>query len=264
MNLALNVLNVGVVNFDVDILNPFRYQYIQKVEYSKNLNSKTTAYNYGSLADKWVNEITIQDTKENMELISQYLINDVAQCVVTLGDGEQIFGAGIDYTEAIQCNIINSSRQFSQDSIALSTIKLTLEAIKYNVSGDQLKYRLMITSGFPAKLNFQTPIDRTMNKRQSSFQSENFGAFGNIWEKNVSVVSSNYDLSLVFDQTEAEMAQIEKHVSVQRTNPFFFSEADIVYLFPDQLANKVMITGFIGTRVNHNNWRCTLKMVTNV
>jgi hypothetical protein len=249
--------------YEVDILNSFKCEYIQKVDYIGVSSGKTRAYNYGTPSDRWVADITIQGLNSQFEEISRSLVSDVGDFFATLGDGEQIFGSGIDYSLPINCNIINSSRQYSQNNIALSTIKLKLEAVVYSselsFQRTQLKYKDSIPAGLPAKLNFQTPIDRQLIKRESPFQSENFGNYGMITEE-----VNSQSFSLVFDQNEAEMAQIEKFVSVQRSTPFIFSEADYLYLFEDQDTEEVMITGFIITRVNHNHWRTTLKLVNNV
>ena len=250
--------------FSVNIVNSFKFQYAQKVDYIKVANGKTRAYNYGALADKWYSEITIIKDKESMELISQILSNDILEMTITLNEAEQIFGAGIDYTLPIACNITSPVRQFTQEDMAFSSIKLNLYALQYT-NETQLKYKDSIPTGLPQKLNFQLPIDRDIIKQESTFQSENFGIGGRIVELSASnKCSISQQISIVFDQTEEEQAQIEKFVSTQRSTPFIFSEADYVYLFKDQDVENVMLNGMISTRVSHNYWRTTLKMVTNV
>lgn len=261
--------NVSYKSYTVDVVDSFRCEYRQKVDYINVSSGKTLAYNYGSLADKWITEITIQgktsayDGSSRFEDLARDLTSDIDVVYVKLGDGEEIFGAGIDYTEYIKCNIITPKRKYSQENIALSRITLTLEAISYATetpsTDTQLVYKPSIPSGLPAKLNFQTPIDRNIIKRESAFQSENYGSYGMITEQ-----VNSQTFNLVFDQTEAEMAQIEKFVSTQRSTPFIFSEADYVYLFENQDTENVMITGLIVTRTSHNHWRATLKLVNNV
>jgi hypothetical protein len=262
MIIELDILPTDTVSFDVDVLNTFSFQYKQKVDYIKVANGKTRAYNYGSLSDKWSADITIQSDNLSMESISRYFLANINQCKITCESQEQIFGAGIDYSQDIYCNIINSSRSYSQNDIALSSIKIKLETVKYE-DDTQLKYKEDITAGLPEKLNFQTPVDRKITIKQTPFQSENFGSYGVITEVNEEPTNSQ-EFSIVFDQNEAEQAKIEKFVSVQRSTPFVFSQANYVYLFEDQDTENLMITGMISTRTSHNHWRTTLKMVNNV
>jgi hypothetical protein len=265
------VTPTGINQYTVGVLNQFKTTVTRGIEYVRSLNMKTQAWDHGANFDKYYTDITIQGTKSDMEAISEDLNKDIGQITIDCADGEYIFGAGIDYSYNILCNVMNSKREFSQNDIALSTIKLSLQGISSNIVSSiyiPLGYRSEIpytADTFPHGANIQTPVDRQIVKRESEFTALAYGDYGkNIEVDDNGVPVSAYDISVVLDQTFAKASEIEKFCATQRTEPFVFTQLNFLYLFPDQDTKKVMIRDLISTRVGHNNWRLTLKLSTNV
>lgn len=264
------VTPTGTNQYTVDVVRQFKTTVNRGIEYVRGLNMKSQAFDHGVLYDKYFTDIMIQSDKVSMQAISEDLNKDIEQILITCGDGEYIFGAGIDYTRDILCNILNSTRPFSQDNIALSTIKLSLQglSVEFTSVTIPLSYRASIPytqDVFPDGANIQTPVDRQIVKKESTHSSLRHADRG----KNIEVDSSGvpisaYDISIVLDQTFAEASEIEKFVHRQRATPFVFTQLNFLYLFPDQDTKEVMIKGLVSTRINHNNWRLTLKLSSNV
>jgi hypothetical protein len=229
------------------------------------MNKKTKALDYGSTFDKYYSEFTISGTKDAIFALASFLDGDIGQCEITTQGGEYIFGAGVDYTFPFSCNITTDSKPYSQDDFATAEIKLKIQGLGYIDSGvKQIVYRSGITAGLPY-LNYQTPIKRTINKNQSSYDLLEFGESGMITEvKADGNAVKNYILDIPLAQNFEEAARIEKYFFDQRAVPFLMTDIDYINLFATQATDNVMITGLTTSRVDLNDWRLSLKLITNV
>ena len=258
---------VAFTDIDVDVLSTFKCQPYQKVDYIELMSKKTKPYNYGTDYDKLYSEFTITGTKAEMINIADLLDSNKGQIQITTSDGEYIFGAGIDYDNPFLCNITDNTRPYTQDNFATAEIKLKVECMGY-VSGsdvNQVFYRASIPAGLPTCLNYQTPIRRSIGKNENDFTLQKFGEFGMITEVNSSLDPvNNYILDIVFAQTFDEAAQIEKYYNTQRSTPFLLSNISNIDLFPNQDTDNVIIGGLKTNRVGLNDWRLSLRLITNV
>jgi hypothetical protein len=199
----------------------------------KTTNGQTQAYNRGPTFDKFTSSFTIQGLKSDIFNLSKRFKKSFSQIVVTAEAGELIFGAGIDYSNTITCNLLNSSSiAYPQQNLALAEIPLSVEALESNSL--QLAFDGAISSALP-DLNYQTPVARAINKRDTPFSSASLQA-----------------------------AQIEKFYNTQRSTPFVWPSLDCLDLFEGQETDNVMITSFRSTPIDLDNWRVNMRIVTNV
>jgi hypothetical protein len=257
--------SVGTLSFTVNILEGFKSAPYKRIEYLELMSKKTKAYDYGSTFDKYYSEFTISGTKDDIFSLADALGNDVGQCeIMTQGD-EYIFGAGIDVDFIFLCNITSQNRPYSQDDFATAEIKLKIQGIGIFDGGiNQIKYRDNITAGLP-KLNYQTPIKRIISKRENAYDLLEFGQSGTFTDVNTGGDPlKNYILDIPLAQTFDEAARIEKYFHTQRAVPFLMSDISFINLFPDQATENVMMTGLVTNRVGLNDWRLSLKLITNV
>lgn len=256
--------NSGSNSYSVTILSNMASRPSQQVEYVTTMDGVVNALNYGSDYDKWNSKVTITAPKATAINIANDLNKDINQVLITVDDGELLFGAGIDYTLPIYCNITNPKRDHNQEDFATAEIELSIEAVGYKDGANvtQLFYKSATPSTMPwGKLNYQVPIDREINKQEMSFNTDSFGSYGMITKVDESGEPLNtYALKLQFSQTEDEAAQIEKFVSVNRSEPFFLEQIDNLQLFEGQDSERVIVTGFVTQRANLNDWRITLDL----
>ncbi len=249
-------------NYVVTLKNGFTYKYTQEVDYVKSMNGKTQAYNNGPTFDKWTTTIVIQGLKDDIYTLATALEDTIEQAFIEADDGELIFGAGIEYTGLLLCNITNNSKPYPLTNITLAELSISLRAISR--SGAQLAYRAGLSGTLPT-LNYQTPVSRILNTEHNSFVSEEFGSYGNTVTIGVSSLPvKSHTFNLQFIQTEEETANIEKFYSIQRSTPFLWTGLDCLDLFEDVLTDKVMITKLSSTLLKYNDWKVNLTIITNV
>jgi len=255
--------SAGSAQYTFDILNQYKSTPVQKVDYITSANGKTQAYNYGSTFDKWFSELTITGEKDSIFAFSNIINKYYGNVTVTLGSNELIFGAGIDYTYPIVCNITNSSVPFNQETFPTAEMKISLKAIGSNSL--QLVYKSATPSTIPTNLFYQTPIDRTVVRSDISLSALSHGNDYKIVEVDDSGEPINrYAISLVFDHDEETTAQIEKFVNTQRSTTFVWPNLNKVDLFENQATDKVMINKFVTQQVLLNRWKTTIGLLVNV
>ncbi len=253
----------GSANYNVDIKKNYTPIQTQSVEYVKTTNGQTQAYNRGTTFDKFTSSFTIQGLKSDIFTLSKQFKKNFNQIVITAESGELIFGAGIDYSNTITCNLLNSSSiAYPQQNLALAEIPLSVEALSSNSL--QLAFDGAISAVLP-DLNYQAPVARVVNKRDTPFNSASFGDYGS----NIEVDDSGepifgFTIDLTFSQTRLQAAQIEKYYNAQRSTPFVWPSLDCLDLFEGQEADNVMITNFRSTPIDLDNWRVNMRIVTNV
>lgn len=255
----------GNRGFPVTITRNFVSRQIQQVDYVEPLNANIEAYNYGSDYDKFQSTFTIEGLKTLIKELHDTLRHDNNQVEIDCEDYELIFGAGIDYSERIICNITNYSRVYSQENLELSRIELQVEAIGVKVtdsSATQLQFKSGIPDGMPFdKLNYQTPVEIVNNKKQNDLQTDRFGDYGMITKVDAfDETLSSVVVRFTFAQDEQETAQIEKFVNTQRSDLFFWEGLECLDLLYNQDIKRVMITGFATQYVNLNDWRVSLEV----
>lgn len=262
--MIIRLIDSSLVNTDytVTLMDNVKSSYIQNIDYVTSMNGQTQAYNNGPTFDKWASSITIQGLKDDIYTLATAFEDTIRQVTITTDEGELLFGAGIDYTNTFLCNVTNNSIPYPLTNITLAELKLSIQPISSN--GVQLAFKSSLSGTLPV-LNYQNPVSRTLNKTGSVFLSEEFGSFGNT----VPVDSSgkpikSYSFPLSFIQTEEEAGNIEKFYSIQRTTPFLWLGLDCLDLFIDVATDEVMITKLSSTRLEFNNWKVNLTIITNV
>ena len=262
MRIILKNTSAVSTSYVVTLKKGFTYKYTQEVDYVKSMNGKTQAYNNGPTFDKWTTTVVIQGLKDDIYTLATALEDTIEQAFIDTDDGELIFGAGIEYTGLLLCNITNNSKPYPLTNITLAELSLSLRAISR--SGLQLAYRAGLSGTLPV-LNYQTPVSRILNTEHNSFVSEEFGSYGNtVTIGSSSLPVKKYIFNLQFLQTEEETANIEKFYSVQRSTPFLWTGLDCLDLFQDVLTDNVMITKFSSTLMKYNEWQVNLTIITNV
>ena len=251
----------GSANYNVDIKPDYKPEQTQSVEYIKTTNGQTQAYNRGATEDKFRSSFAIQGLKADIFELSKKFKKSFGHAIITAEANELIFGAGIDYTNTITCNILNNGISYPQNNMALAEIPLKVEALSSNSL--QIAFIAAI-SGVP-DLYYQTPVTRIINKQETPYSAAAFGDFGTNTEVDGSGEPIfSFTVDLTFSQTQLQAAQIEKFVNTQRSTPFVWPSLTCLDLFEGQATDNVMIVGFSTSPAALDDWRLTIRIVTNV
>jgi hypothetical protein len=255
--------SAGTTPYNVTVEKAFTPVQAQTVEHLKTTNGQTHAYNRGATFDKFTSSFTIQGLKSDIFDLSKQLKKSINQVVITAESGELIFGAGIDYTNTITCNILNSGKiKYDQKNFRLAEIPLSVEALESNSL--QLAFDGAVSAVLP-DLNYQLPVVRLLNKREKVFSSASFGDYGsNIEVDETGEPINSFVFDLTFKQKTSETAQIEKYYNEQRSTPFVWPTLDCLDLFEGQATDNVMITKLSTKRDDVNHWTSKIRIVTNV
>ena len=254
--------DAGTSNINVQIKNTFTANYTQNTDYVTSINGKTQTYENGPTFDKWSTSITIQGLKDDIFTLITTLEKFINQITITCETDELIFGAGIDYSNPIVCNVTNNDIPYPRVNQALAEITLSLDALSTN--GAQLSYKASVPTVLPS-LNYQKPVNRVLERDNTPFQSSEFGDYGNSVVIGTSVdPAKKYEFPLVFSQNETDTASLEKIYSLQRSTPFLWTGLDCLELFADVGTENVMIKSLSTTHLEIDNWRVNLTIITNV
>ena len=253
--------------YNVNIWPSFDIRINRNIRFVKLMSQKTVALPWDRYEFGIETDVYLSDEKSKIINIHNDLGLDTDNVKIRCEDYEPIFGAGLDYTNSINVNILNASRVLTQDNEKKARIKLTIQYPARD-SSVELMYRSSIPSGLP-KLNFQTPIKTTVNKRESSGRVYNQRG---TQYRNFKIIESdiyrepirNYEVEVLLNQSYDEAAQIEKFYYDQEADPYTFTQADYVYLFPDQLTGPVIITDLETRRLSYDRWQLKMKFVRNL
>jgi hypothetical protein len=253
----------GSANYNVDAKRSFKHDQSQAVEYIVTTNGQTQAFNRGATYDKFTSSFTITGLKDDIFELSKQFKRGFGQLVITAESGELIFGAGIDYSNTITCNLLNSGKiSYPQSDFVLAEIPIKVEALVSN--GIQLAFKSGVSAVLPT-LNYQTTINRVLGKNDKPHTSAAFGDYGtNIEVDESGEPINNFTIDLTFIQNEEQTAQIEKFYNTQRSTPFLWPALNQLDLFEGQETDNVMITELSTNKDSIKFWTSKMRIVANV
>ena len=232
-------------------------------------NYQSKIFDFGETFDKFRTSIVILDFKEKIEEFIETLKISLNQIEIELNPSELIFGAGLDYTNSIFCNVLNNTISYPQIDNGFASLTLDLEALTSN--GLQLSFKESINPFFPTNLAFQFELERNLDRDGKPFSSLEHGVQGNSFSFYATTVApflrtalskGYFDLNFICD--EATAGSFEKQISIQRFEPLVLPFENLPYLFENQETSEVIILNLNSSRLSFNKWSITISLVNNV
>lgn len=248
----------GVEQFDVCLSSQAPYQY-RNIEYVQLANKKFKSYDRGVLYDKFTTKLSFVDLKETIFNIQDSIDKSINRLTLTPNSEEKIFGAGIDYSNAMKCNVTNSEIDIDQEDNGYASMSLELEGVESG--GSQLQFDATIPSTLPSAIAYQFPVSRTIDKFQNAYSSLKYGTFG---MHTVVGIDGNPAHAYMIDQNiianSYDTARFEKFVNTQRSVPFIWPDANAPFWFEGQDLNEVLILDFKSEYISFDKWSVNLKL----
>jgi hypothetical protein len=247
------ILTIGSNDYEIDVNNDFNPLYSPAITSQALANGNYFFADRGAEFDRRsVSFDIVGEIADINDIVS--VLKDHKGNVSIDTNGLHLFGSGLDYSSAIECNYTISN--YNIEDIRTSEIKVTLSAV------NDIPFLISVPSTQP-KFIYSMPFERNVKQVKNNFQSMQLGGErgASILVNSVDSVLSENVVKLNTTLFHSEFANLFKFIYTNRATPFTVNTT--FKLFFNSLSNSVILTNFTFKPSGAKLWEVSFNLVKN-